>query len=106
MSVEAKTLDRGSAKLFAIDTHDHEALASAIGLARGSYEVKWWWKYGQPAIDRLQLTVEVDRKHLGETIGKFMEQNGRAVQVTSEVFPYGIVQPDRYRLEVNVQNRV
>jgi hypothetical protein len=103
---ETKSAERGSSKLFAIDTHDHEALAKAVGLARGDYEVKWWWKYGTPVIDLLQLTIEVDGQQLGKTLSQFMQQNSREAQVTAECFPYGIVQPDRFRVELNIRNRV
>jgi len=104
MTTAAKPTHRGSAKLFAIDLHNHEALAHAIGAARDDYEVKWWWKYGTPAIDLVRLTIEVDAKQFGGTLSKFMQQNGRAQQVTAECFPYGIVQPDRYRVELAIRN--
>ena len=107
MRSEAKPAERGSSKLFAIETHDHEALAKAVGLARGDYEVKWWWKYETPAfIDLMRLTIEVEGKQLGNTLSQFMLQNGREMQVTAECFPYGIVQPDRFRVELNIQSRV
>jgi hypothetical protein len=96
------TPDRGSSKLFSIKTNDHEALAQAIGLARDTYEVKWWWWFGQPVIDRLELGVEVTRPQLGATVAKFMDQNGQNLRVTSEVFPYGIINPG-YLLKLNVQ---
>jgi hypothetical protein len=106
MRSEAKPAERGSSKLFAIETGDHEALAKAVGLARADYEVKWWWKFGQPAIDLLRLTIEVEGKQFGTTLSQFMQQNGRETQVTAECFPYGIIRPDRYRIELNIQNRV
>jgi len=106
MSASVNPAQRGSARLFAIELHDHAALAQAIGAARDDYEVKWWWKYGQPAIDRLRLTIEVDAARLGTTLTKFMQQNSRATQVTAECFPYGIVAPDRYRVELEIQNTV
>src|SRR5882757_4239010 len=94
--------ERGSSGLFSIKPHDHEALAKAVGLARGSYEVKWWWWYGQPAFDRLELGIQVNRAQLGDTVAKFMDQNGHGVRVTSEVFPFGIVDPG-FLLRLNVQ---
>jgi hypothetical protein len=106
MSVETKHAERGSSKLFAIEAGDREALAKAVGLARADYEVKWWWKYGQPAIDLVRLTIEVEGKQPGNTVSQFMQQNAQGMQVTAECFPYGIVQPDRYRVELNIQNRV
>ena len=89
----SETLERGSAALFAIKAHDHDALAKAVGLARSEYEVKWWWKYGQPAIDKIVLGIEVNPAQLGSTVAKFMDQNTTAVRVTGEVFPYGIINP-------------
>lgn len=89
----SETLERGSAQLFAIKAHDHEALAKAVGLARTDYEVKWWWKYGQPAIDKVVLGLEVNPAQLGPTVAKFMDQNTTAVRVTGEVFPFGIINP-------------
>ena len=106
MNTSPKPAERGSAKLFALDVHNHEALAQAIGAARNDYEVKWWWKYGVPAIDRMLLTIEVDARQFGPTLTKFMQLNGREMQVTAECFPYGIVQPDRYRVELVIHNRV
>ena len=95
---------RGSSKIFAIEPHDHEGLSKAVGLARSDYEVKWWWKYGQPAFDLVSLIIEVEGKQLGNVVSGFMKQNGRETQVTAEVFPYGIVVPDRYRLELNIRS--
>jgi len=94
---------RGSAKLFDIDLHNHGALAEAIGAARDDYEVKWWWKFGTPVIDLIQLSIEVDGRQLGNTLTNFMQQNGRELQVTAECFPYGIVQPDRYRVDLAIR---
>lgn len=93
---------RGSSKLFAIKTNDHEALAKAIGLARGDFEIRWWWWYGQPAFDRLELGIEVNRAKLGDTLGRFMDQNGQGLRVTSEVFPFGIIDPG-YLVKFDVQ---
>jgi hypothetical protein len=98
--VDAKV--RGSSGLFAIKTHDHEALAKAVGLARENYEVKWWWWRGQPAFDRLELGLEVSRAQLGATVAKFMDQNSLGLRVTSEVFPYGIINPG-YLVKLNVE---
>jgi hypothetical protein len=94
--------DRGSSGLFAIKTHDHEALAKAIGLARDNFEVKWWWWYGQPAFDRLKLGIEVSPAQLGATVSKFMDQNGQGLRITGEVFPFGIINPG-FLIEFNVE---
>ena len=83
MSAVEKLAERGSSRLFTLETHDHEALAKAVGLARDTYEVKWWWKYGSPAIDRLGLTIEVEGTELGNTVAQFMRLNGGETQVTA-----------------------
>jgi hypothetical protein len=101
----SETLARGSAALFAIKAHDHEALAKAVGLARSDYEVKWWWKYGQPAFDKIVLGIQVSPAQLGTTVSKFMDQNTNAVRITGEVFPFGIVDPG-FLLEVTAERQV
>ena len=100
----SETLQRGSAELFNIKAHDHEALARAIGVARDSYEVKWWWKYGQPAIDKVALGIEVNPAQLGTTVAKFMDQNTQAVRVTGEVFPFGIINPG-FLIEITAERQ-
>ena len=100
--MDTKTAERGSAKLFALEPHDHEGIARALGVARGDYEVKWWWKYGQPAIDRIRGSLEVKAGQLGHTVAQLMELNGRELQVTAECFPYGIPKPEVFRIEVEV----
>src|SRR5260370_32276616 len=96
MNTSPKPAERGSAKLFAIDLHNHEALAQAIGAARNDYEVKWWWKYGLPPIDRMLITIEVDARQFGPTLTKFIQLNRREMHVPAECLPNGIVHPERY----------
>jgi hypothetical protein len=105
MSASSK---RGSAKIFAIELHDHEALAKAVGAARDDYQVKWWWKYGTPVIDRVDLVIEVGAAQFGSTLTKFMQLNGPEAQVTAQCFPNGIPVPDNFRvgLEINVSPAV
>lgn len=102
MESKSKSGERGSARLFSIEPHDHEALASALGLARQDYELKWWWKYGQPAIDRIIGVLEVKGPKLGSTISGFMQMNGPDLQVTAQCFPHGIPKPEWFRVEVNI----
>ncbi|MGS0997651.1 hypothetical protein ACVCL3_05270 [Rhodanobacter sp. UC4437_H4] len=96
--------NRGSAKLFALKPHDHAGIAKALGVARGDYEVKWWWKYGQPAIDLIQAQLEVNAKQLGPVVSQLMRLNGPTLQVSASCFPYGIPVPEWFRLEVNIRN--
>jgi hypothetical protein len=79
--------------MFAIKAHDHEALAKAIGLARSDFEVKWWWKYGTPQIDKIYLGIEVNPAQLGPTVTGLMNQNNQVTRITGEVFPFGILDP-------------
>lgn len=97
-----KSGDRGSAKLFSLESHGHEELARALGLARGEYTIKWWWKYGQPAIDLLRGSLEVPGSKLGSTLSNLMNLNGPGLQVTASCFPYGIPVPEVFRVEVEI----
>ena len=97
-------VSRGSAKLFALKPHDHAGIAKALGMARSDYEVKWWWKYGQPAIDLIQAQLEVNAKQLGPVVSQLMRLNGPTLQVSASCFPYGIPVPEWFRLEVNIRN--
>lgn len=101
--MDAKHTERGSAKIFAIEAHDHQGLAAALGVARGEYEIKWWWKYGQPAIDLIRASIEVKTETLGTTVSQLMQMNGRELQVTAACFPYGIPRPEVFRLEVDIR---
>jgi hypothetical protein len=102
----ASTADRGSAKLFTLKPHDHAGIAKALGMARSDYEVKWWWKYGQPAIDLIQAQLEVNSKQIGPVVGQLMHLNGPSLQVTARCFPYGIPVPEWYRIELSIRNAV
>ena len=104
--MDSKTAERGSAKLFALEPHDHEGISRALGAARGDYAVKWWWKYGQPAIDRIRGSLEVKSGQLGQTVAQLMQLNGEELQVTAQCFPYGIPKPEVFRIEVEVSKAV
>jgi hypothetical protein len=106
MDAPEKPAHRGSAKIFSIEPHNHEELAKAVGLARSDYTVKWWWKYGQPAIDRIVGVIEVDSKQLGPAISSFMQMNGTNLQVTAQCFPYGIPKPEVFRVQVEISQQV
>ena len=98
----AKSAERGSAKLFSIEGNDHEGLARALGLARGDYILERWMKFGTPVVDRIEGTIQVQGEQLGDTVATFMKLNTAQLEVTAECFPYGIVDPT-FRLEVNIQ---
>jgi hypothetical protein len=100
---------RGSAKLwsrmFDKDAPAHEELAKAITGSREGYKVLRWWKYGQPAIDLIKGTIEVAPENAGAVIQNFIGHHGKEVQVTLEVFPYGIPFPDIVRLDVVLERQ-
>jgi hypothetical protein len=99
-------VERGSARIFSIEPHDHEKLAQALGVARSTYQVKWWWKYGQPAIDLIKASLEVQNEHVGPAVAGLMKMNGPEVQVTAACFPYGIPTPDVFRIDVEIASKV
>jgi hypothetical protein len=103
MSAE-KTQDRGSSKLAAMS---HEDLAQSIKLARASYKIERWWKYGQPAIDRIQATLNISKVEEAATvISDLIRRHGSEVQVTLEVFPYGVPVFDGVNIHVNLEQQV
>lgn len=89
---------RGSSKLFTIATDDYDGLAKAVGLARNDYEIKWWWKYGQPAIDRVRLVIEVTPEKVGNTVAQLLKQNNPHTSVTAHIAPYG----KSFKIEANL----
>lgn len=103
MESASKPAERGSAKLFSLSPNDHDGIAKALGMARDSYEVKWWWKYGQPRIDLVRAHFEVAGNALGPTVTQLMRLNGPELQVTAQCFPYGTPKPEVFRLEVDIR---
>jgi hypothetical protein len=97
MSEEQK---RGSSKLGAMSPDD---LHKAIGVARESYKIERWWKYGQPAIDRISAVLNITNvATAGSIIENIIKMQGAERQIGVVVFPYGIPTWDGVRLEVNV----
>jgi hypothetical protein len=69
-----------------------EVLHNAITVAKDTYRVERWWKYGQPAIDRITATVDVtDIASAGPIIGSLIRLQGQQRQIGIAVFPYGIL---------------
>jgi hypothetical protein len=84
-----------------------EKLLSAVRVARESYIVERWWKYGQPAIDLITATINVrDMAAAGQVMGHLAGLQGKGMQVTFEVFPYGIINPDGVRINAQIENQV
>jgi hypothetical protein len=94
---------RGSAALFSFGAPDKAALASALGAAADDYQVKWWWRYGQPAIDRIKADLVIPRENFARAFTAIMEANSRQIQVTAEVFPQGVEKLDGYRVSLEIQ---
>jgi len=97
-----KSVERGSAKVFGTPTHDHEALAQALGLARADLQITRWHKIGVPPFERIDAEFQVSPAQLGPTVSKLMEMNSTKLQVTAECFPYGIVDP-HFRVLVKLE---
>jgi len=97
------TTERGSEKLFSFGKGDEAELARALGGAQNDYQVKWWWKYGQPAIDHIRADLEIPRDKFGAAISRIMEANGEKLQVTAEVFPNGMPRIEGYRVRLDIR---
>ena len=102
--------DRGSEKLwsrvFEDDAPTSESLNSAVANARSGYMIKRWWKYGQPAIDRVKALIEVPREQVGALVQDVLSSSGRGVQVTLDAFPLGLPDPDVFHVNVNFEREI
>lgn len=95
---------RGSDRIFEVDSKDNSNLAEAIGISRSDYEVKWWWKYGTPAfIDHIKGGLHVKPDQIGDTLQHFLDLNRQGVQVSAQVFPLGITNPDLFQVDVELR---
>src|SRR4029453_15455461 len=95
---------RGSSKLGDMSP---ETLLAAIDVAKGSYKIERWWKYGQPAIDRISAVVNVtDPKSPGASVGRLCNLHAHDRQIGLDVFPYGIPVIDGVRVRVNIDEAV
>lgn len=91
---------RGSAHLGEMSP---EVLHKAIAEAKTNYRIERWWKYGQPAIDRITATVDVTNiASAGGIIGSIIGLQNQQRQIGVVVFPYGIPFPDGVRLELSI----
>ena len=101
---------RGSDKLwerlFADEPPKGEDLAKALSLAEDEYTIRRWWKYGQPVIDSIRGSIEVDPSGFGKVAGSLIDLHGQGIQVRFEVFPYGIVAPDLLRIDLALERNV
>jgi hypothetical protein len=95
---------RGSSKVWArvfdSDAPTQEELTRSLAAAGESYKVLRWWKYGQPAIDRIKATLDVQVRDAGTLVQDILSVNGKELQVSLDAFPYGI--PDLEGIMINV----
>lgn len=85
--MDDKLEERGSAKIFDLPQTDRKALAMALTNAREHFEVKWWWKYGQPKIDLIRARIDVRSEVLGQVVTEIMQLNDRGMQATLTATP-------------------
>jgi len=91
---------RGSSKLSALSV---EALNKSIKAARQSYTIERWWKYGQPAIDRIRAVLNVsDIKAAGSVVDSLVGLHDARHQIGLDVFPYGVPVIDGVRINVTI----
>ncbi len=93
---------RGSAK-FKFDIKDHRELVKALDLSRFDFEVKRWWKYGQPAIDRITATYVVKAGGAGELLNVLLGANSDRILVRTRAFPFGMPDPFPDGVEIDVE---
>ena len=101
---------RGSEKLLAQlfgESLSEKQISRAVEEARatGLRIVRWWW-FGQPAIDQIIATLQVDRPSLGPTVERLAGMHSGAMQVNLDVFPYGIPAPDFFHVNVAVKRNL
>lgn len=96
--------ERGSSKVWArvfeSDAPTNEELTRSLAAAGQDYRVLRWWKYGQPAIDRIKATLDVRFENAGPLVQEILSANGKELQVSLDAFPYGI--PDLEGVMLNV----
>ena len=92
---------RGSSKLASMSPDE---LQNAIGLARESFTIERWWKYGQPAVDNVSAVINVGEvSNVGAVAQGIIGLHNSQLQVGIVIFPYGIPSVLGARLEVTMQ---
>lgn len=107
----AQEAARGSAKLwdrvFETEAPTDAKLGEAVGRAQESYKVLRWWKYGQPAIDRIRTTLDVATADSGRLIQDILNSaGGNRANIILEAFPYGLPKLDRTQVNVTFERDV
>lgn len=96
--------ERGSSKVWArvfeSDAPTGEDLTRSLATAAEGYRVLRWWKYGQPAIDRIKATLDVRFENAGPLVQDLLGANSKELQVTLDAFPYGLPDPEGITLNI------
>ena len=103
MANDGHAMDRGSDRIFELSGDNHSELAEALGTARNTYQVKWWWKYGTPVIDYIHGGFQVKPEDIAGTIQQVLRLNSDRLRVNFDVFPIGVVQIDGYQLSMQLR---
>ncbi len=94
---------RGSEKL----KSSAEELQKALAAAQIDLTIERWWKYGQPQIDRVSGIINVGNvRDTGKVVQQLLGLLSRDIQVTMEVFPYGIINPEGARVNVTIEHEI
>jgi hypothetical protein len=96
---------RGSTKLwdnvFDAEPPTQAALGEHVAAAKQTYQVLRWWKYGQPAIDRIKTTLDIATVDSGPVIQDILNSAiGNKANITLDAFPYGLPKLDRVQVNV------
>ena len=107
----AQEAARGSAKLwdrvFETEAPTEGGLGEAVARSGESYQVLRWWKYGQPAIDRIKTTLDVPTADSGRLIQDILGSAlGNRANIILEAFPYGLPKLDRTQVNVIFERNV
>ena len=102
---------RGSSKLwenvFDSEPPTQDALADRVAGAKQTYQILRWWKYGQPAIDRIRTTLDVATIDSGPVIQEILNSAiGNKANVILDAFPYGLPKLDRVQVNVTFEKDV
>lgn len=101
---------RGSTKLwervFETGPPSREEMTKAVGAARQDFKVVRWWWYGQPAIDLVKITVDVQPATVGQVFQDIIGVHGQETQITLDAFPYGVPKLDGVRLNVVFERNI
>jgi hypothetical protein len=93
------------ARLFDGEPTD-EQLGAALASARDEYRVLRWWKYGQPAVDAVRARLDVSALQLGGVLNDILKLHNELMQITVEVFPYGIPSLDGAQVNLLIERQI